>query len=475
MNIYLSRRNFLASAAAFSLAGCASDKFGFLSGTPRLRFGVISDIHITDWDSTKIFIKTLRYFDQQGVDAVLIAGDLADHGIIQQLENVGKAWETVFPNDQGHDGRKVEKLFVTGNHDPEGLAYRDAFMDGQLARHGLTHEQAQEFLLTKIGWPKAWDRCFHEEYVPIYHKQVKGYDFIGGHWESWTGIDGLEDWFKANIAKINTTQPFFYFQHPHPENTVYGPWAWGHDRGQSTRALSPYLNAVAFSGHSHTTLTDEKSIWRGEFTSIGTSSLSYTCLNGGFRENHRELYTKTRFGLNTDDSIRQGQICTVYEDRLVLQRRDFVRDEDIDTAWVLEMPTKASPFAARAAKSTAPEFPAGAVIKLDFEQHKDPQGQDISEAVLRFPAATATKGRVNDYEITIIGKDQDVEEKISWQQRFYSPHAALPRSTDAQPYEVELRFPKAKCWWSSQMRIEIAPYNSLGRHGKKIDSGWLAV
>ena len=125
MNILVSRRSFLAGASAFSLSGCMSGRGGFLSGKPNLRFGVISDIHITGWESAEVFRKTLRWYRDQGVDAVMIVGDIADHGIMQQLENMAKSWYEVFPDDRAPDGRRVEKLFVYGNHDIEGLGYND--------------------------------------------------------------------------------------------------------------------------------------------------------------------------------------------------------------------------------------------------------------------------------------------------------------------------------------------------------------
>ena len=92
-------------------AGCVSPG-SMIGAKPNLKFGVLSDIHITDWASTDVFRKTLGYFRSQDVDAVMIAGDLADHGILPQLECVAKAWYEVFPDDRGLDGRHVEKLFV---------------------------------------------------------------------------------------------------------------------------------------------------------------------------------------------------------------------------------------------------------------------------------------------------------------------------------------------------------------------------
>ena len=43
---------------------------------PLLRFGVASDLHATDWASAETFRRALRWFRDQGVDAVMVPGDL---------------------------------------------------------------------------------------------------------------------------------------------------------------------------------------------------------------------------------------------------------------------------------------------------------------------------------------------------------------------------------------------------------------
>jgi len=480
----LSRRGFLGGASAFTLAGCTCGRFpGFVpSGKPDLVFGVISDIHITTWESTEIFRKTLRWFRDRGVDAVMIVGDIADHGILPQLENAAKAWYEVFPDDKAPDGRHVEKLFVTGNHDPEGLRYRDWAMDAAFAPHHLTYEEAEKLTLPAVGMEKAWKQCFHEDYAPIYRKNVKGFDFVGAHWDTWCGVNGLEDWFKANAAKIDTGKPFFYFQHPHPRNTVYGPWAWGADNGQSVRALSPYANAVAFSGHSHAPLTDERSVWRGAFTSVGTASLSYVSLYDS-RENANTINPRTRAGLNTDRSVRQGQIASVYGDCIVLERRDFVRDVELDAPWVFELPTKASSFAARAAKAVAPEFPVGAKVVVtqgtfpnidrNDEIEKNEKGEPVTEerVCLTFPAAIASKGRVFDYDIIAKKRSGDVEQ-VWRQMRQFSPTVMLARCEDRRHPTVTYRLPKNWFLWAKELKFEVTPLDSYGVRGKTIASDW---
>ena len=122
----LSRRTFCKSVIASAAASAFAPANLFAAdgvGEPKLRFGVVSDVHITSLASTDYWEKTLRWFDAAKVDAVMVAGDIADWGLVEQLQNFATAWYKVFPNDKGADGRHVEKVFVCGNHDHEGFGY----------------------------------------------------------------------------------------------------------------------------------------------------------------------------------------------------------------------------------------------------------------------------------------------------------------------------------------------------------------
>jgi len=360
MNI--SRRAFLGGAASFgALSGCRmfTAPTGYFAGAgANLTLGVISDIHIDagkgdfmKFGDTETFEKTLRWFDAQGVDGVVIAGDMADNAMVNQLQCVADAWYRVFPNDRGADGRHVEKLFVYGNHDLEGWNY-DKF--------DFRYFHKESFLRQRITTdPKgAWESVFHEEYAPIWLKSVKGYQFVGAHWsedraKSWDGIPAVEPWFAANGAKLDPKKPFFFIQHCHPQGTCYGDEAWCADKGFATRALTPFPNAIAFTGHSHTSLTDERSIWQGAFTSVGTSSLRY----GGEDDQYAQ---------------RQGMLVRVYDDRVVFVRRDFLHDASLGDDWVLPLPageSKPYSFPVRRLASRPPAFAKDA--KLTVEKVKD--------------------------------------------------------------------------------------------------------
>lgn len=181
----MNRREFLGVASAFGAAGAAGGAVARTNraavrdlGPAKLRMGIVSDIHITNdtpgrRDSNEHFIKALRYFDAQKVDAVLVAGDLFTTGRIRELEFVAEAWNAVFPHDRAADGRPVARLFVTGNHDVEDWTYR--LRPGETAAQKAERVKGEMFAFHRA---ETWRRLFGEEYAPYGAKTVKGYTFV---------------------------------------------------------------------------------------------------------------------------------------------------------------------------------------------------------------------------------------------------------------------------------------------------------
>ena len=236
------RRAFIGQGAfAFlAAAGMGHRAFG-ATGTARLRFGALSDIHIRRGKgSCDIFEKALTYFRDQKVDAVLIAGDMADSGLDSQLRRVGETWRRVFPDDRRPDGEHVEKIFVTGNHDFEGWRY------GAARKFGITKEKDSDDILA-LHMAEGWKRAFDEDYAPMYVKTVKGYKFVGVHYDPDGGYHkkgAIAAFLESHRDELAGAKPFFYTQHFHPQGTCSAPWAWGQDNGYSTAALSAFPNAV---------------------------------------------------------------------------------------------------------------------------------------------------------------------------------------------------------------------------------------
>lgn len=413
------RRGFVgglcATFAAPRFGACRAD---VPSGAPLARLGVLSDVHLETPERAGYFRKALQYYRDAGVDGVVIAGDIANLGRLEELELCARVWFETFPDDKAPDGRHVERLFVYGNHDVEAWWWhpRMKAMDEAWKR--------QNALGCGDLYARAWERCFHEAYRPIWQKTVKGMTFIGTHWENRKGYNPpIEPYMKEHGREIDPTLPFFYIQHPHPKDTVYGPNAWGHDNGQATRALSPFPNAVALSGHSHYSLTDERGVWQGAFTSIGTASLfdsstEYTEAENGNRNRFdpREKDAERRRIMRSLPGVgRQGMLFDVYRDRLLIHRRCFLDDAPLGDDWDVPLPAAADApfaFAQHAKRRQPPEFPPEAAVSAKVLASPPPCARNgFAEPCVHVTFSGARpvgKCRVFAYEVRVIGKDGDV-------------------------------------------------------------------
>ena len=509
MNI--SRRFFIGGAASFgAFGGCRFlDNHAFRAGgTPNLRFGVVSDIHITKvgadeemkaYGNNLTFRHTLEWFRDQGVDAVMIAGDMADNGMDDHLAAVAEAWYAVFPGDRYPDGHPIEKVFVYGNHDYHGYLYNDY----AAKRYPDPAERAKHVLRADMGgW---WERTFHEPYARFYVKDIKGYTFLGAHWDDGKGMEtghgastfGVE--LKAFLAEkgrtLDPTQPFFYVQHPHPKDTCYGSWAWGHDGGGVTQALSAYPNAVAFSGHSHYSLTDERSLWQGAFTSVGTASLRYTGMpydeyppvgyentTVSSRKAWREDAAKVMGRFPAAGDCRQGMLWSVYDDCIVVKRREFLSDLDVGPDWVMPLPaaeSKPFAFAARAKRTGVPQFPHESKptvekAKLKTRGGRSRDGKESVKAVAKpgFRVTTpavppAENARLFSVEFTAEAKDGTKLVKRVMAEGFN--HAAL----HAKAWSRQTCAFAADELPKGPVRFSAVPLNCFQRKGRAIVSDWV--
>ena len=391
----MTRRSFAAGLAGAVAIGprrlLASQSESWRAGRPLLTVGALSDLHVRlapggerlqDTYTTTTLVRALEWFRDGGVDAVLFAGDITDSGLAGELMAVADAWFRVFPNDKAPDGRPVARIFVTGNHDwADSPRAVKVFADDARRREEL-------FMLNPAKW---WDAAFHEEWKPHFVKVVKGFPFVGVHWScrerACTGHDevftrGLEDFYASIKSSIDPERPFFHVQHPIPKGTAHGDEAWGQDDGVSTRILSAFPNALAFSGHSHMSLTDERFIWQGAFTSVGCASLRDVTLSapgllkpkGGFENGKTPKGSFDKYdaikamGVFDRTDCRQGQIVRLYADRAVFSRREFMTDSSLGEDLFMPLPlAEGKPFAfkPRREKAAAPKFRKDAELVVE--------------------------------------------------------------------------------------------------------------
>ena len=433
-----------------------------VTGEPNLRIGILSDIHINNQASIEAFHHALTYFRERGVDGVIIAGDMADQGWISQLQSVADTWRNVFPKDKGADGRHVERLFVYGNHDMEGYRY-GKYSDEQIAADGNNMERRAA----------VWKKVFGEKFQPIYLKTIKGYSFVGAHWYDWQHIPGVDEFLQANRERLEGTRPFFYFQHAHPKDTCLGDLAWAPDNGTATEALCKFPNAVAFSGHSHTTLLDERDIWQGAFTSVGTASLSYLYLIPG-RENSDTDGPSQMDNMPTSGG-KQGMVMSVYDDCIILERREFVHDQSVGDDWLIPLPFSAATplsFENRAREAATPQFANGDCVAAQRRMGKDRQGSEQPQIVITFPSVLqSTHGsRAYDYEVQAEHRYYDVD-RICATKRVFSPGCFLNEAHDRD--EVSCVFGTSELPTYGKLRFIVRPCECFGKKGRAICTDWM--
>lgn len=469
----MDRRHFLHSALMVTGAVCV-DMPTFASriqqlGRPNLRIGILSDIHIGK-ETTDVFQHTLEYFRDKEVDGVLMAGDLADHGLERELQQVADTWYRVFPKDKAPDGRHVEKIFVYGNHDIEGCNWSSD-------HYGMSEE---EWTRQAIGLHPAesWKRCFREKYQPIHMKTIKGYHFVGAHWVG-KNVPGLDAFLDEHAQELRGEKPFFYYQHQHPRGTCMGPWVWGQDDGSVTAQLSQWPNCIAFSGHSHMPLGDDRDLWQGEFTSIGTSSLCYICLFGA-RENSsvdgsNERVPSQMKNINFNDAGKQGMLMQVYDDCIAIERLEFLGDKHVADNWLIPLPfnpQEAMTFERRSLTEPVPEFAAADRVTLTRAVGKDRYDVEQKQVTVHFPSVLKSRQGVRafDYEVQVEVRFVDVL-SVTGTKRVFSNGCFLSEDKDAA--EVTCVYGEGELPANREIRFVVRPCNCYGIKGKPIYSEWV--
>ena len=485
-NVGMTRGEFLklalcsgAFAAAHPLRAVAET---LASGNPNLVLGIVSDVHVSMrrkngqvvFEGEEVLRRTFEWFRSRGVNAVVICGDLADQGLREELNAVGRCWLSVFPDDRAPDGRRVEKLFVYGNHDWEGYKYGDAarkYFGAEGYDHAINKDLAA-----------AWREAFREEYAPIWRKEIKGYSFVGAHWiadrcraRDEIGVPQAAPWFKSNMRTLDPKKPFFYLQHPPLRNTCHGPWHWGHDIGEMTRLFAAsFPNAIALTGHSHASLSDDRAIWKKEFVSINAGSLKYTGLDYGdlapnIRENDGGLHglsaevlaRRVMRRMSTGDG-HHGLLARVYDDRIVFERRDFEDMGILGEDWILPLGIGETIKYGNA----APQFAEGAALAVRIGSGKNRGGGGVKsedQVALEIeipPANRSVAGRVFDYRVTIAGSNGLTDEKFVFAEGFHRS-ATSKRANTPTVFKVAFGALSVR----GDLEIRVAPRSSLGAEG----------
>lgn len=235
------RRDFIFGSSAFAgqiaLFGCRTSA----RREPGVRFGILSDTHVTGPECAAELRRALKFFREADVDAVLHCGDVTDLGYLRELEVFKAVWNGIML-------QSVRFIAAMGN--------RDLSDTGKFPREKRERERDQ--LL--IGSGRAFGiRSF----------EVNGVNVIAVDWKH----EGeLEAYMTAHPELRDPSRPLIVIQHPHPKGTVFGADGWMADDERAGCYLRMFPKAMVFSGHSHVPLNELGSLWRGDFTSAAAGS-----------------------------------------------------------------------------------------------------------------------------------------------------------------------------------------------------------
>ena len=137
-------------------------------------------------------------------------------------------------------------------------------------------------------------------------------------------------------TKDDPENQFSYFYTSILKDTVYGSQEWGtKDSAKINEVLKEYPQVITFSGHSHYPLDDPRSIHQKDFTSVGTSSVSYMEVEGG------KVQGTIPPGAST---LSQGLLVEVDDKEVTINRRDFHTNSWTGEPWKIKLPAKKDTF-----------------------------------------------------------------------------------------------------------------------------------
>ena len=300
----------------------------------NLKVGIISDSQIIPSDKEedkflKIFSfnlkNTLEILQSQKIQVLIFAGDLTDSGTEYAYNEILEIFKSVYKTEE----EKPIFNFIMGNHD-----YWKSYMEkGKIS--------------PKLGNIEEMQLLFYNNLKekPFSHKVINGYHFINWGCENGSMDDPNQniEWAEKQIKiafEESNAKPIFVTTHFNAKDTVYGSDLYC---AKSLRNLfNKYQNIIHFSGHSHFSLIDERSIWQKEFTSIQTQSISYVELEPGFQQG---IYPCDEYGnIQIAAKNYMGLIMDVSEQYCQIQRISFEKGIFYETPWIVDIPINKNNF-----------------------------------------------------------------------------------------------------------------------------------
>ena len=247
MQSMMTRRRFVEFGLAAGV--CCGVHGGLAKQGGAVRFGIISDTHVTGPESVKELAGAFAFLRDKGVDAVIHCGDMTDFGYLHQLEAFAEAWKGTMP-------RGIPLIPVLGNRDVTSTKRISA------------NKRAADMPKLILSDPAAHVRRILGISLNggLRAVSVRGVNIVAADW----GHEGeLETFMRTRSELCDPSRPLVHIQHPHPKG-IWG--AAPYSDAAETCWLNMFPKAVSLSGHSHNPFSDPHSFHAGEFTFVAAGS-----------------------------------------------------------------------------------------------------------------------------------------------------------------------------------------------------------
>lgn len=315
-----------------------------------LSLAAISDVHIegsSDAYANK-FTSALNQLkvkaaesDANGIDGVMVVGDLIQRAEITMAQNFKALYEDVFKPTE------VPMIYTIGNHD---MNPKYDWTPSTVAQSvAMANTFGDEYFKTDI------DNTMRNNYEAR-HCVIGGYHILAvtpNGDQPITYSPNVITWLDQQLDAITKTDPNRYvivLTHPMIYNTIYGSLL-GEDGGVwtstlpnywATRVLTgvleKYPQVVSFHGHLHFPINDPRSLWQGKWTALGCGSTRYMAIEPAGWEG----ISSTPTVMNDANNFSQGYLVQFdVNGNMRIVKMDFFNNGTIGEPYVMQYPDAA--------------------------------------------------------------------------------------------------------------------------------------